>query len=404
MRILVNYLPALKQRSGVGHYTAEFCAALNSLHTPTNLDLFPDPSWESVVKALISKVKSAKPGVPSSSKPETVSLKSKLKDQLKNIARSGLGYLFADRARRIGCDLYHEPNFLPFDVDAPTLSTIHDLSVLRHPQWHPRDRVHEFETRFEKTIRDCTHFLTPSEYVKQELATEFGILPEKITATPLGIRAGLSPLPIPEARAVLKELNLPQKYFLHLGTIEPRKNLLFLMQVYCGLPLRVREQYPLLLVGGWGWNAEKEARYYEQTARHHNVILSGYIPDQKISAVYNCARVLLSPSHYEGFGLPPVEMMACGGAVLASKIGAHQEVCGTTASYFDPADNDAWRDALLRIAWDDEWHRNLRKGSVEKAGGFSWRQCALNTYSAYGKVLNLAPENFVEKNMMKKAC
>ncbi|NDH05582.1 hypothetical protein EBX93_06615, partial [bacterium] len=62
------------------------------------------------------------------------------------------------------------------------------------------------------------------------------------------------------------------------------------------------------------------------------------------------------------------------------------------------------RDALLRIAWDDEWHRNLRKGSVEKAGGFSWRQCALNTYSAYGKVLNLAPENFVEKNMMKKAC
>ena len=404
MRILVNYLPALKQRSGVGHYTAELCAALNSLHTHINLDLFPDPSWEPVVKALISKVKSAKPSVPSSSKPETVSLKSKLKDQLKNIARSGLGYLFADRARRIGCDLYHEPNFLPFDVDAPTLSTIHDLSVLRHPQWHPRDRVHEFENRFEKTIRDCTHFLTPSEYVKQELATEFGILPEKITATPLGIRAGLSPLPIPEARAVLKELNLPQKYFLHLGTIEPRKNLLFLMQVYCGLPLRVREQYPLLLVGGWGWNAEKEARYYEETARHHNVILSGYIPDQKISAVYNCARVLLSPSHYEGFGLPPVEMMACGGAVLASKIGAHQEVCGTTASYFDPADNDAWRDALLRIAWDDEWHRNLRKGSVEKAGGFSWRQCALNTYSAYGKVLNLAPENFVEKNMMKKAC
>lgn len=404
MRILVNYLPALKQRSGVGHYTAELCAALNSVHTHINLDLFPDPSWEPVVKALISKVKSAKPSVPSSSKPETVSLKSKLKDQLKNIARSGLGYLFADRARRIGCDLYHEPNFLPFDVDAPTLSTIHDLSVLRHPQWHPRDRVHEFETRFEKTIRDCTHFLTPSEYVKQELATEFGILPEKITATPLGIRAGLSPLPIPEARAVLKELNLPQKYFLHLGTIEPRKNLLFLMQVYCGLPLRVREQYPLLLVGGWGWNAEKEARYYEETARHHNVILSGYIPDQKISAVYNCARVLLSPSHYEGFGLPPVEMMACGGAVLASKIGAHQEVCGTTASYFDPADNDAWRDALLRIAWDDEWHRNLRKGSVEKAGGFSWRQCALNTYSAYGKVLNLAPENFVEKNMMKKAC
>ena len=240
--------------------------------------------------------------------------------------------------------------------------------------------------------------------MKQELVSEFNVPSEKITATPLGIRSGLSPLPIPEARAILKELNLPQKYFLHLGTIEPRKNLLFLMQLYCALPLRIREQYPLLLVGGWGWNAEKEAAFYEETAKHHNVILSGYIPDDKISAVYNCARALLAPSHYEGFGLPPVEMMACGGAVLASKIGAHQEVCGTTTSYFHPEDKDAWRDALLQIAWDDEWHRALRKGAVEKAARFSWHQCALNTYSAYGKVLGINATPALIPSAFKKAC
>jgi alpha-1,3-rhamnosyl/mannosyltransferase len=315
-----------------------------------------------------------------------------------------LDYLFADRVRRIGCDLYHEPNFLPFDVDAPTISTIHDLSVIRYPQWHPKDRVHEFEKRFEKALSNCTHFLTDLEFVKQELVSEFNVPSEKITATPLGIRSGLSPLPIPEARAILKELNLPQKYFLHLGTIEPRKNLLFLMQLYCDLPLRVREQYPLLLVGGWGWNAEKEAAFYEETAKHHNVILSGYIPDDKISAVYNCARALLAPSHYEGFGLPPVEMMACGGAVLASKIGAHQEVCGTTASYFHPEDKDAWRDALLQIAWDDEWHRALRKGAVEKAARFSWHQCALDTYCAYEKVLGINATPALIPSAFKKAC
>jgi alpha-1,3-rhamnosyl/mannosyltransferase len=189
-----------------------------------------------------------------------------------------------------------------------------------------------------------------------------------------------------------------------LGTIEPRKNLLFLMQVYCDLPLRVREQYPLLLVGGWGWNAEKEAAFYQETAKHHNVILPGYIPEEKISAVYNCARALLAPSHYEGFGLPPVEMMACGGAVLASKIGAHQEVCGTTASYFHPEDKDAWRDALLQIAWDDEWHRALRKGAVEKAARFSWHQCALDTYCAYEKVLRINANSALIPPAFKEAC
>ena len=404
MRILVNYLPALKQRSGVGHYTAELCAALQSLHHPLELDLFPHPSWEPLIKGAMAKLKPSKPSGAVKSQQQNNSAASIIKNQIKSLARNGLDYLFADRVRRIGCDLYHEPNFLPFDVDAPTISTIHDLSVIRYPQWHPKDRVHEFEKRFEKALSNCTHFLTDLEFVKQELVSEFNVPSEKITATPLGIRSGLSPLPIPEARAILKELNLPQKYFLHLGTIEPRKNLLFFMQVYCDLPLRVREQYPLLLVGGWGWNAEKEAAFYEETAKHHNVILSGYIPDDKISAVYNCARALLAPSHYEGFGLPPVEMMACGGAVLASKIGAHQEVCGTTTSYFHPEDKDAWRDALLQIAWDDEWHRALRKGAVEKAARFSWHQCALNTYSAYEKVLGINATPALIPSSFKKAC
>jgi glycosyltransferase involved in cell wall biosynthesis len=97
-------------------------------------------------------------------------------------------------------------------------------------------------------------------------------------------------------------------------------------------------------------------------------------------------------------------MMACGGAVLASKIGAHQEVCGTTASYFHPEDKDAWRDALLQIAWDDEWHRALRKGAVEKAARFSWHQCALDTYCAYEKVLGINATPALIPSAFKKAC
>lgn len=97
-------------------------------------------------------------------------------------------------------------------------------------------------------------------------------------------------------------------------------------------------------------------------------------------------------------------MMACGGAVLASKIGAHQEVCGTTASYHHPEDKDSWRDALLQIAWDDEWHRRLRKGAVEKAARFSWHQCALNTYCAYQKALGINATFTLNSSRLKDAC
>ncbi len=403
MKVLVNYLPALKQRSGIGHYTAELCAALSGSNYPLELDLFPDPQWAPWIKSIESRFKEVVPKVSSENASQAVSISSIVKKNLKSLARNGLNYLFADRARKSGCDLHHEPNFLPFDLDLPTIATIHDLSVIRYPQWHPVDRVIEFEKRFEKTIRNGSHFLTDSEFVKQELVKEFNLPADKITATLLGIRNGLSPIAMPEARAVLRELNLPQKYFLHLGTIEPRKNLLFLMQVYCSLPLKIREQYPLLLVGGWGWRAEAEYRYYEETAKHNQVILSGYIPDDKISAVYNGARALLAPSHYEGFGLPPAEMMACGGAVIASRIGTHQEVCGSSAAFCHPDDKDSWRDALMQIAWDDEWHRSLRRGAVEAASKFSWHHCALKTFLAYEKVLNIARPQIIQTNHLKLA-
>lgn len=403
MKVLINYLPALKQRSGVGHYTAELCAALCKLNNSIELDLFPDPKWAPWVKSIGARFKESVPNSNKKNSPQAVSISAIVKGKLKSLARNGLNYLFADRARKSGCDLHHEPNFLPFDLDLPTIATIHDLSVIRYPQWHPVDRVIEFEKRFEKTLRNGSHFLTDSEFVKRELVQEFNLSPDKITATLLGIRNGLSPLAIPEARAVLRELNLPQKYFLHLGTIEPRKNLLFLMQVYCSLPLKIRAQYPLLLVGGWGWRAEAEYRYYEEIAKHNHVILSGYIPDDKISAVYNCARALLAPSHYEGFGLPPAEMMACGGAVIASKIGTHQEVCGSSAAFCNPEDKDAWRDALMQIAWDDDWHKSLRRGAVDAASKFSWHQCALKTFSAYEKVLGFAHLQILEPNLLKRA-
>src|SRR5439155_1795337 len=107
-----------------------------------------------------------------------------------------------------------------------------------------------------------------------------------------------------------------------LGTIEPRKNVLMLLRAYCSLPERLRNVCPLLLVGGWGWNISDVADYLDREARHRGVIHLGYVAEEHVPLIYNGAHALLFPSCYEGFGLPPIEMMACGGAVIASTAAA----------------------------------------------------------------------------------
>src|SRR5207253_4124222 len=132
----------------------------------------------------------------------------------------------------------------------------------------------------------------------------------------------------------------------------------------CALPPKLRSSWPLLLVGGWGWNTRDIADYFHHEARHRGVIHLGYVKERYLAAVYSGARALVYPSLYEGFGLPPVEMMACGGAVLASTAGAVAEVVGPHAHLTDPHDLDGWRRALQRVLTDDDWWHGLRAGAV----------------------------------------
>jgi alpha-1,3-rhamnosyl/mannosyltransferase len=280
-------------------------------------------------------------------------------------------------------DVYHEPNFVPLQSDLPTVATVHDLSVLLHPQWHPADRVAHFERRFRRGLQRCRHFLAISEFGRREIINALGLSPQRVTRTFMGIRPGLGPMASAEVQETLKRLGLPSQYLLYLGTIEPRKNLLTLLKAYCDLPVEVRERFPLLLVGGWGWNAGDVADYLHGEARHRGVRHLGYVPEGCLPALYNGARALAFPSFYEGFGLPPLEMMACGGAVLASTAGALVETVGSKAHLIDPLDLEGWRDALLQVMTDDDWWRDLRRGTAAVARPFTWERCAADTLAVY---------------------
>jgi alpha-1,3-rhamnosyl/mannosyltransferase len=263
------------------------------------------------------------------------------------------------------------------------VTTLHDLSVLLHPEWHPADRVKYYEEHFRRGVASCAHFLVVSDFCRREVIETLNIPPDRVTRTYNGIRQRLGPMTEEQTQPILRSLGLPARYLLYLGTIEPRKNVRLLMEAYCDLPERLRSAWPLLLVGNWGWNSTDVARYLCEEARHRGVIHVGYLRDRDLAAVYNGARALVYPSWYEGFGLPPLEMMACGGAVLASTAGALVETVGRAAHLIHPGDFDGWRHALRRVVEDADWHNGLRQGVRAVAMPFTWRRCALETLHVY---------------------
>src|SRR5262249_9433249 len=177
-----------------------------------------------------------------------------------------------------------------------------------------------------------------SAAARREIIATFNVPPSRVSHVYNGIRPWLRPLPESEVSPVLRGLGLPPRYVLYVGTIEPRKNVLTLLHAYCDLPDELRRRYPLVLAGGWGWKTRDIAAYVEGVARHRGVLRLGYVPESAWGALYNGARALAFPSLYEGFGLPPVEMMACGGAVLASTAAAVAEVAGGQALLIEPED------------------------------------------------------------------
>jgi alpha-1,3-rhamnosyl/mannosyltransferase len=380
MRVLVNGLIAAGARTGIGHYTAELLRCLGE-QAPGEVVRFPGP-WLCRARALAGWVHAglSRGGQPSAAGPPT------WRSRAAGFLRAGLEKLllrhFRAACRRGNIDLYHEPNFIPLPADVPTIATFADLSLL-HPEWHPADRVRHFERRLPQALAQCAHFLAISEFIRQEMIAVLGLSPQRVTHTCMGVRTGLGPLPAERVRRDLARLGLSPGYLLYVGTIEPRKNVLTLLRAYCDLPFEVRGRYPLVLVGGWGWGVADVAAFLEEEARHKGVLHLGYVPEVDLAALYNGARALAYPSLYEGFGLPPVEMLACGGAVLASTAGAVAETVGGQAHLVEPLDLAGWRDALLRVCTDDDWWRQLRQGACEAAAPFTWQRCAADTLRAY---------------------
>ncbi len=395
MRVLVNELSAQGARTGVGHYTAQLLRCLRAQVPPDYVEGFPGPgvqnrraAWQRLRSRLLPASKAAADKTPTGRPADSPrrGWRAWCAAKAGELTGAWLAAELRFRGRRGAFDLYHEPNTIPLAVDLPTVVTIPDLSVLLYPHWHPAARVAEHDARFQKGLAQARHVIAISEFSRQEIINKLGLRPEQVTRTYMGVRPGLGPMADGDVQIVLRRLGLPPCYFLYLGTIEPRKNVMTLLRAYVKLPGEVRERFPLLLVGGWGWNSADVADFLDEEGRHRGVVTVGYLPEEDLGAILNGARALVYPSFYEGFGLPPVEMMACGGAVICSTAGALVETAGGRAHLVEPLDEEGWREALHRAATQDDWLAELRRGAAAAVRHFTWDRCAADTLAAYRAV------------------
>lgn len=377
IRLGYDLTAAMGQRTGVGEHS--YCLARQIAATATDIDthFFTGHGWceDPVITDSDSRrtrhdrlaqlnraITSLGPGVDYAKKWLSHRVQSRL-------LQRGL------RSRHI--DLFHSPSASYYPSHVPTLTTIHDIAWHRHPETHPVARIRWMEKQLHESLQHCPGLFTVSDFTKRELIEVFGADANRITVTPNGVDSRFQPM---EVKALTNRLTVyglkPDGYCLFLGNMEPRKNLARLLRAFSALPAPLRKRYPLVIAGGQGWmNADIHARLDVLRRRGEGWAL-GYLPRDDIPYLLSGARLFLYPSLYEGFGMPPLEAMACGTATLVSDIDVLREVTGDAAVHVAPTDTDAWREKMAELLQHDEQRTARVRSGLVQAAGFTWQKSA----------------------------
>jgi glycosyltransferase involved in cell wall biosynthesis len=375
MLIGLDAIPLTEPRAGVGHYTYELARAL--------AEASPGDEFELVY--------------PSSYPVIDLEGRERLPPNLKG-ARVRVGALgrrwwsagLPRHAARRGFGLYHGTNYeVPLWGGTTRVLTVHDLSLFTHPETHEQRRVWRARRRLPLMTRAATAVITPTEAVRRELCEWLRVPPSKVFAVHEAARACFRPLEGGEAAGVLRELGVAGGGFLlAVGTIEPRKNLPTLLRAFEEVTReRPSSNLRLVVAGGRGWLSAPLFESIERSPARDRVVLTGYVSDEQLRALYSACAAFVYPSLYEGFGLPPLEAMSCGAPVVAGSTPAVAEVSGGAARLFDPRDHAQLARTLLELLDDDAARRALSEAGLRRAAQFSWAHTARATLDVYAEAL-----------------
>ena len=370
MRIGINYTAALRQKAGIGRYTRGLISALAQFEARHQYTLLVTkdspldklPPW-----------------------PENFHLKVlPIPERLLTILWHRLYLPLAIDSWAGPFDLFHAPDFvLPPLARAPGLLTVHDLSFMKHPAGAvPRLRAW-LNTVAPRSIARARHILADSHSTKQDLEALLGIPPAKISVVGAGVEPRFKPITDQQTLTYVRQkYNLPERFSLSVGTLEPRKNFAGLIAAFN----RIAADLPLLhlvIAGGKGWLYDSIFEAAAQSPAADRIHLIGFVADEDLPALYNLAHLFAFPSHYEGFGIPVLEAMACGVPVVTADNSSLPEVAGEAALLVPATEVEALAQAIYRLYTEPELREECRQRGFLQAQKFTWAEAARKLAAVY---------------------
>jgi glycosyltransferase involved in cell wall biosynthesis len=261
--------------------------------------------------------------------------------------------------------------------------TVHDMSFLRFPQFAEQKNQRYLSTRIRNTVDRADAVITDSQFTADELQALLNVSGDRIFPVHLGIGDHFKPAPPGPVASVLAELGVTQPYILTVGTVEPRKNLPFLVEVFEKLD---DFDGSLVVAGMPGWKYEPVLARMKTSPKARKIKYIEYVEDSFLPALYTGASLFACASLYEGFGFPPLEAMACGTPVISSPGGSLHEVLGDAAAILQKYEPDLWADQITRILSDSECRQKLIADGRRQASDYNWTTTARKTWDVYRKL------------------
>jgi glycosyltransferase involved in cell wall biosynthesis len=395
MRVAIDTRSLRPPLAGIGHFTYRLTEAMLPLLS-SDETLFAFDGWrlELLDRRFLDRIAAANSGNGSmGSQHAARQAGRKLYNALRPVAavRKSVRAVQAHRFRRNEerFDVFHAMNYVPAGtVRRPVLPFIHDLSHIRHPNMHPRDRVEWLQDQL-ALVAGAPLVQTNSQFSKGEITAVLGIPAQRIHVTYAAPGADFRRAPDGDDAWLAKSGLTARRFILAVGTREPRKNFASVAEAYVGLPENLRAQIPLVWCGPAGWGDLSLSPSAARAKEAGQIRIAGYVPDRELAALYRNCTLFVMASVYEGFGMPVVEAMACGARIVLSRIPVFEEIAGGYARYVEPFDVEEWGRAIRQAVEEalDSSGLQLRQPDLVR---FSWQSSAAATLDLYRQLQRLA--------------
>lgn len=364
MRLALSIDSLAPDMGGIGRYTWELARRLPARSDVASLKLWRGGEWFTDPAPFVGAA--------------AVPARSRLPRWLRQ-ARSN---------RSLRTRLFHGTNyFLPERAEGGVV-TVHDLSVFHQPDNHPTERVRFFLDNVPASVARAGAIITSCDTIREEVIDFFNLPRSRVTTIALGVSSMFRPRHTAELLPVLARYGLrPGGYALSVATLEPRKRFPELLTAWRALPADIRRRTPLAIVGGAGWLSESIHLQIEAGVADGWARKLGYVAEADLPALYAGSALFVYPSIYEGFGLPPIEAMACGVPVVVSNASCLPEVTKGAAMLVNPSDTVDFVENLSRALTDEKWRAEAVAQGRRVADGYAWERCVEQTASLYRALL-----------------